>query len=156
MGAGLAVSAVAGSIVPLLVTLVGVLPWLVMVQRRRSSTPVARGSVELASFWRLTLGVFVTSVLGALSAAVLAVALSALGVGGDGRLLLEVLLAVFVLTPAFLLGTRCRQWWSFAGSLPLYLLLVVAPSPAALTFATALACVLALGALANTRTHERS
>jgi hypothetical protein len=138
----------------LLVTLSVLLPWLVVIQRRRRFIPAARESVELTSLWRLTLGVFVTTVLGTGLAAVLAVVTNSLGIGGDGRLLLESLLAVFVLAPAFLLGARCRHWWSFAGSLPLFLLLVVAPSMASLTLATALACALALGSLANARTSR--
>ena len=158
-GAALAVSALIGSIVPLLVALLGLLPWLVFARRRRRPVAPRRGTVELNTPWRLSLAVFVTSVLGAVFAAVLAVILNGLlRIGGDGRLLLEVLVAIFVLTPAFLLGKRCPHWWAFAGSLPFCFLLAVKPSPTSLTFVTAIACSLALGSRTGARaevTHVR-
>jgi hypothetical protein len=150
-GAALAFSALVGSVVPLLVALLGLLSWLVVVRRGRRQAAHGRGSVELKTPWRLALAVFVTSVFGALLASVLAVVLNGLRIGGGGRLLLEVLLAIFVLTPAFLLGRRCPHWWAFAGSFPFWFLLAIRPSLTLLTFVTAIACSLALGSLGCAR-----
>ena len=154
-GSSLAISLLAGSTIPLLVVLAGLLPWLVWKQWTARSSARVRGQVDLNTPGRLVLAVFVTSVIGGLAASIVAVVLNGLGIGGDGRLLLEALLAISVLTPAFMLGSRCRHWWAFSGSLPLCLLLAISPSPTLLALVLATGCSLALGSLRASRSGAR-
>ena len=150
-GGALAASALASSILPLLIALIGLLVWLVVSLRRSPLAVVGRPSVELRSPWQLVYGVFVTSVMGTLVAVLLAVVVNGFGIGGDGRLLLEVLVATFVLTPAFFLGRRCAHWWSCVGSAPAFVLVALSPSVTSTTFAIAIGCALALGSLDSIR-----
>jgi hypothetical protein len=143
----LAVSVVAGSIIPIFFALVLVLPVIVLGQRRLPAPVISGRAVRVVTPWRLALAVVVVTVLGSLAAVVLSLLLNGLGVGGSGGTLLEALLAVCVLAPCFSLGTLCGRWWSFSGSLPMLGLLAIGPPHLALVAFAATSCALALGSL---------
>lgn len=74
----------------------------------------------LASLLDVAVALTVVVAVGSLVAVMSALLISAfVKVGGDGRGLLRVLLAVFALAPCLSIGARCGRWWAFAGSVPL-------------------------------------
>jgi hypothetical protein len=123
----LAVSVAIGSVASLLVSLVLVLVLLVGVQVRleRVGGVFVSAGASVRTPFALAVGVVMMCVLGSFAAAVLALVLNSVGVGGDGSLLLELLVPGFALIPCFRLGADCGRWWSFTGGGFLLLLLIV-------------------------------
>jgi hypothetical protein len=103
--------------------------------RFEASLPAARTTKPpaLASPLSVAVALTVVVVIGSLAAIAVAVLLSAVvKLGGDGRGLLRILLAIFALLPCLSIGARCGRWWAFSGSLLLvpmagFCLLIVGP-----------------------------
>ncbi len=110
----------AGMLVAVTSTLL-LLPTVVLTHYRLeagSSASSSRRPPALPSPLAVALALTIVVVIGSLFAITLALLLTAiLKLGGDGRPLLETLLAIFALLPCLSIGARCGRWWAFSGSL---------------------------------------
>ena len=106
-----------GTAIALLFPLAAVVTTQYRLERRLPAPDRVRRRA-LASPLDVAVALTVVVAVGSLIAIVVALLLSALlEVGGDGRGLLRVLLAVFALAPCLTIGSRCGRWWAFTGSL---------------------------------------